>query len=557
MSSRKHGRGVVNSLINKLPFELHLPKYEFCGPGTRLHKRLARGDQGINPLDKACREHDIAYNIRQTELEQRAWERVKSKDAKLGEKAAAWAITNAMKVKRKLGMGCRKKIGFRKALLANTTKLLKKNSNHDIKKDSAMMVRAARMAVKNAGGRKKIKTPRILPLPKTGGILPLIPIFAGLSALGALSGGAAAVARTVIDAKKSKEKLEEAQRHNKTMEAIALGKQGSGLYMKPYKSGYGLGVFMRDCLPSKPRRYESAILNLDSEEGPGTHWVAYKKTGDSILYFDSFGSLKPPIELVRYFNPYKIRYNPDSYQTYNTNFSIKVINIMSHIFTVRGRSSILSVDFNNPIELDPKYNYSLALIGFHTYNSIPNIESGVNNKFYYWELVGSYEISDIEAYLQKRVVPSGAKQQSDSYFSLKPNNNTLKCEIKSKHEINFTPKDSLAALLGYSAQVLKPDTLYQSDLPVNIVKVVTIHVDCNITTGAFYNNRPSHTIFEFGLKVDPGYAIDIEPNNLIFLPVNSSKSEIDNITLKILDQNSEPVNFRGEEIIVRLELRRQ
>ncbi|KAJ8977825.1 hypothetical protein NQ317_011909 [Molorchus minor] len=138
MSSRKHGRGVVNSLINKLPFELHLPKYQFCGPGTRLHKRLARGDPGINSLDKACREHDIAYSENSNladrhkadyELEQRAWQRVKSKDAKLGEKAAAWANTNAMKVKRKLGMGCRKKIGFRKALLANTTKLLKKNSN--------------------------------------------------------------------------------------------------------------------------------------------------------------------------------------------------------------------------------------------------------------------------------------------------------------------------------------------------------------------------------------------------------------------------------------------
>lgn len=241
---------------------------------------------------------------------------------------------------------------------------------------------------------------------------------------------------------------------------------------------------------------------------------------------------------------------------------------MSQIFTLRGRSSTLSVDFYNPIDLDLQYDYSLALIGLHTYNSIPNIEEGVNNKFYYWELgdkskekvikipTGSYEISDIESYLQKKLIPSGVTQSEHSdYFSLKPNNNTLKCEINSKHEINFTPKDSLATLLGYSAQVLEPNKLYQSDLPVKIVKVITIHVDCNITTGAFYNNKPTHTIFEFGLKVDPGYAIDIEPNNLIFLPVNN-KQEIRNITLKILDQNSELVNFRGEEIIVRLELRK-
>lgn len=26
------GEGLVNSLINKLPIELHIPTYEFCGP---------------------------------------------------------------------------------------------------------------------------------------------------------------------------------------------------------------------------------------------------------------------------------------------------------------------------------------------------------------------------------------------------------------------------------------------------------------------------------------------------------------------------------------------
>lgn len=77
---------------------------------------------------------------------------------------------------------------------------------------------------------------------------------------------------------------------------------------------------MRDTLPSSPpRRCESGIINLDTLKGPGTHWVAYRKIGDSILYFDSFGSLKPPIELVRYFGlKCKIVYNPEAYQTYNT-----------------------------------------------------------------------------------------------------------------------------------------------------------------------------------------------------------------------------------------------
>lgn len=60
--SKKKGAGILNTLINKLPIELHLPGYRFCGPGTKLRKRLARGDTGINPLDEACKIHDIAYD---------------------------------------------------------------------------------------------------------------------------------------------------------------------------------------------------------------------------------------------------------------------------------------------------------------------------------------------------------------------------------------------------------------------------------------------------------------------------------------------------------------
>uniref|UniRef100_A0A6P7GHZ1 Uncharacterized protein LOC114342888 n=1 Tax=Diabrotica virgifera virgifera TaxID=50390 RepID=A0A6P7GHZ1_DIAVI len=106
------GEGLVNTLINKLPFELHIPGgYQYCGPGTKLKKRLARGDPGINPLDAACKQHDIAYSQHSSleerhkadkELENRAWERVKSKDASIGEKTAALLVTGGMKTNRKL-----------------------------------------------------------------------------------------------------------------------------------------------------------------------------------------------------------------------------------------------------------------------------------------------------------------------------------------------------------------------------------------------------------------------------------------------------------------------
>lgn len=47
--------------MSYLPIELHIPSYNFCGPGTKLKKRLARGDKPINRVDAISLTHDIAY----------------------------------------------------------------------------------------------------------------------------------------------------------------------------------------------------------------------------------------------------------------------------------------------------------------------------------------------------------------------------------------------------------------------------------------------------------------------------------------------------------------
>lgn len=216
------GKGLVNSIINKLPFEAHIPGYRFCGPGTKLKKRIERGDLPVNPLDEACKEHDLAYSkhsdiSKRHEADQvlaeKALSRVKSKESSWGEKAAALGVAGSMKLKTKLGMGGRSK--------QNT-------------------LQAAKLALNSIKKKSSQRKKRVIPTPKTGGLLPLLPIFGALSALGALGGGAAAIAKTVNEVKSAKDQLQEAQRHNKMLEAISLGKAGKGLYLRPYKSGMGL-----------------------------------------------------------------------------------------------------------------------------------------------------------------------------------------------------------------------------------------------------------------------------------------------------------------------------
>lgn len=254
------GKGIVNSIINKLPIELHIPGYQYCGPGTKLKKRLARGDPGINLLDKACKEHDIAYSENKEDLSQRhsadqallkkANERKLAADSSFGERTSAHLIEKIMKMKTKFGMGCKvnqmrknksnmkkkkKKLPTFKKIVQSSKKVMEREKPDTLRKSIKLALDVARKeSVKN---KKLIRKPRVIPVPKTGGILPLIPIFAGLSALGALSGGAAGIAKAVVTAKDAKNQLKENQRHNETMEAIAMGR---GVYLKPHKTGLGL-----------------------------------------------------------------------------------------------------------------------------------------------------------------------------------------------------------------------------------------------------------------------------------------------------------------------------
>lgn len=85
-------------------------------------------------------------------------------------------------------------------------------------------------AAKELAEEFPINIPRIVPVPKTGGFLPLIPKFAGLSAAGSLAGGAAGIAIAVSAIRYARKELQELKRHNEKMEALCIGK---GLHVKP------------------------------------------------------------------------------------------------------------------------------------------------------------------------------------------------------------------------------------------------------------------------------------------------------------------------------------
>ncbi len=76
---------------------------------------------------------------------------------------------------------------------------------------------------------------------------------------------------------------------------------------------------MRDTLPHTPWKTERGIINLDTKDSGGTHWIAYYKRNRVVKYFDSFGDLRPPIEVINYFKDCTVVYNKSALQTFNTN----------------------------------------------------------------------------------------------------------------------------------------------------------------------------------------------------------------------------------------------
>ena len=151
---------------------------------------------------------------------------------------------------------------------------------------------------------------------KKGGFIFTVP--AVLGAVGALSGlasGASAIA-TAINKKKSDDKmLAETKKTScdngkkkfqnggrSILEALqkistpneALSSHQLYAFIKDLKIKNFRGIFMRNGLPKRSLKTECGILNLDVENGSGTHWTCwYKLDSTHCYYFDSYGLTSP------------------------------------------------------------------------------------------------------------------------------------------------------------------------------------------------------------------------------------------------------------------------
>lgn len=241
------------------------------------------------------------------------------------------------------------------------------------------------------------------------------------------------------------------------------------------------------------------------------------------------------------------------------------VKMASFTVTFTGTTSELETTFFPPLLLSSEWE--ICLLDLTTYNSIANIVEGVNNVFTYCVSgeqtprtvklpTGSYEIDDINKYLQASL--GGAEK-----ITLRANNNTLKCELKCVHDIciDYKQQANIASLLGFkptgslSTRTLEANKWHVSNETVDIVKVNVIQVKCNIVHGSFKDGIEDHILHTFYPLIAPGFKIVEKPHNLIYLPVNVNR--VDTLRIRIVDENDDIIDFRGEVITVRVHLKKQ
>lgn len=180
-----------------------------------------------------------------------------------------------------------------------------------------------------------------------------------------------------------------------------------------------------------------------------------------------------------------------------------------------------------------------------------DLDVSYNYKDYIEVPIGSYEIIDI-----KNQINHIFKQNNvDCTIEIHVDKNTLKCTLFSNRTIYFNEHFTIASILGFNTdRILKPLTKHESDLIVKISGVNVIKIECNIVEGAYSNSNPMHTLHEFYPSVPIGYKIVEVPQNVIYLPI--TVRSIQNISIRIVDQNNNLIDFRSEMVTLRVHIKK-
>ena len=241
--------------------------------------------------------------------------------------------------------------------------------------------------------------------------------------------------------------------------------------------------------------------------------------------------------------------------------------------TVSGTNSRLFTRFNPPLAFDPAANsgYEIALCRLETYYCFQNIDeknnvlrvsidAGQNWK----ELkipVGCYDITGINEALQLLLGEfnkNSVQEKKQPYIVLTGNKNTSNCVLvimSSTTVVDFNIKNSIRSVLGFKAKQYVGGKRYESENKIDIVRVQSILVHCNIIKPSRVNGTPAPVIYNFFPNVSPAEKIVCQPKHLMYVPL--SLSVISSMTAWITDQEGRTLDVLGERLTLSFHIRKR
>ena len=233
---------------------------------------------------------------------------------------------------------------------------------------------------------------------------------------------------------------------------------------------------------------------------------------------------------------------------------------------IQGNKSRLKTTFSSPLN---GKGYELALVGLSTYFSFPNIDDTNNqitiengHKVHTISLPkGIYELTQIN----DRISQLMSWTKNEAKIEIKQDTvrlRSLLCINDPEWCIKFVGKNTLKSVLGFT----KSEYHYQKDerghmVPhvseniVDILRVNSILIHCDVITGSMVNGLVQPVIFHCSPNVEPGSKIVSNPVNPIYLPISSDI--INQINIWVTDQDNNLLDLQDEKIVITLHMRQR
>ena len=224
------------------------------------------------------------------------------------------------------------------------------------------------------------------------------------------------------------------------------------------------------------------------------------------------------------------------------------------------KTTTIKNTFSPSIQLNGSYGIALDFIS--TYNSLMNVTTD-NNEFHYhngttWKAiklgVGAYEIDEINSEIGRlmKVNKDYDTVNDVSYIAIGANRSRLTSiiEIATGYQVDIGGRNTLGPLLGFTSKVLLAAGYHESPNPVDIIKVNSIVINCDVVKSSYINGVKSNHIYSFPVNVTPGFRMTSHPSTLQFHRL--AVDQLDTITIWLTDDNGKPLDLRGELVTIRL-----